>query len=91
VWALETEGEGHATAKLFFRCPAGAELCGPLFTPDDETLFVSVQHPGEADEDDAKLATFASPATRWPDFAPPMPPRPAIVAITKRGGGKIGT
>ena len=93
VWALETEGEGRGTAKLFFRCPAGAELCGPTFTPDDETLFVAVQHPGEADEDDpnAKPATFESPATHWPDFAPPMPPRPAIVAITKRGGGKIGT
>ena len=35
VWALETEGEARATGKLFFRCPAGAELCGPMFTPDD--------------------------------------------------------
>jgi uncharacterized protein len=93
VWALETEGEGRATAKLFFRCPAGAELCGPCFTPDDETLFVAIQHPGEADDDDpnAKPATFENPATRWPDFDPAMPPRPAVVAITKRGGGKIGT
>ena len=68
-------------------------MCGPCFTPDDETLFVAVQHPGEADENDpnALPATFEHPATRWPDFKPDMPPRPSIVVITKRGGGKIGT
>jgi uncharacterized protein len=93
MWTLDAEGEGRATGKLFFRCPAGAELCGPCFTPDDETLFVAIQHPGEADDDDPKAqpATFENPATRWPDFKPDMPPRPSVVAITKRGGGKIAT
>jgi secreted PhoX family phosphatase len=93
VWALETEGQLRGTGKLFFRCPAGAELCGPEFTPDDETLFVAVQHPGEADDEDPKAApaTFENPATRWPDFKPDMPPRPSVVAITKKGGGRIAT
>ncbi|MGZ8390623.1 MAG: PhoX family protein, partial [Rhodoplanes sp.] len=91
VWALETEGSLRGTGKLFFRCPVGAEMCGPEFTPDDETLFVAVQHPGEADEGDANAppATFENPATRWPDFQPSMPPRPSVLAITRRGGGKI--
>jgi secreted PhoX family phosphatase len=94
LWGLETEGEARATAKLFFRCPAGAELCGPLFTPDLETLFVSVQHPGDDGpkwKAFGRPSSFEDPSTRWPDFKPDMPPRPAVVAITRRGGGKIGT
>jgi uncharacterized protein len=93
LWGFEIEGEGRGTSKHFYRVPAGAELCGPCFTPDDETLFVAIQHPGEADESDpnAPRSTFENPATRWPDFKEAMPPRPSIVAITKRGGGKIGS
>jgi uncharacterized protein len=88
VWAMETEGQARGTSKLFFRCPVGAELCGPQLTPDLETFFVAVQHPGEAD-DEKTPSTFDSPATRWPDFKDGMPPRPSVLAITKRGGGKI--
>jgi uncharacterized protein len=93
LWAMETDGARRGTAKHFFQVPLGAEMCGPYFTPDDTTFFVAVQHPGEADEEDpnATPATFENPATRWPDFDPALPPRPAVVAITKRGGGKVGT
>lgn len=92
VWAIETEGQARGTAKLFYKCPAGAELCGPEFTPDLETFFVAIQHPGEADADDpnAGPSSYENPASRFPDFRPDMPPRPSVVAITKRGGGKIG-
>jgi secreted PhoX family phosphatase len=93
VWAMETEGAARGTSKLFFKCPFGAELCGPEFTPDGETFFVALQHPGETDPEDpnAAPATYENPATRWPDFSPDMPPRPSIVAITRKGGGKIGS
>jgi len=86
IWGVETDGPLRGTSKCFYRVPIGAEMCGPIFTPDDETLFVAVQHPGEAGE-----ATFDNPSTRWPDFDQAMPPRPSVVAITRRGGGKIAS
>ncbi|MEZ5827819.1 MAG: PhoX family phosphatase [Hyphomicrobiales bacterium] len=94
LFALETEGPRRGTPKLFFRVPIGAEMCGPCFTPDGETVFLSVQHPG-ADGAEAFIgfgrpSTFKDPVTRWPDFDPAMPPRPSVVVITKDGGGKIG-
>ena len=93
LWGVETEGPLRGTSKQFYGVPIGAELCGPMFTPDDETLFVAVQHPGIAEDggfDDGATAAQSWPPS-WPDFRPGMPPRPSIVAITKRGGGKIGT
>jgi uncharacterized protein len=90
LWAVETEGSLRGTSRHFLRVPAGAEACGPCFTPDDETLFVAVQHPAEGGSADA-ISTFEDPITRWPDFKPDMPPRPSILVITKKGGGKIGT
>ncbi len=85
IWAVDTEGDARGTSKLFFRVPVGAEMCGPSFNPTSDTFFVAVQHPG-----DAGLATYEAPATRWPDFKDDMPVRPAVVAITKQGGGRIG-
>lgn len=92
LWAVDTEGDARATSKLFFRVPVGAEMCGPLFTPDDETAFVAVQHPGDGGEDwdgHGRPSYYEDLSTRWPDFKDDMPVRPAVVAITKIGGGKI--
>ena len=92
LWAVDTEGEARATSKLFYRVPVGAELCGPVFTPDDQTAFVAVQHPADGGDDwpgFGRPSYYEDLSTRWPDFKPDMPTRPSVVAITKRGGGKI--
>jgi uncharacterized protein len=95
VWAMETEGPRRGLATMFFRVPIGAELCGPLFTPDDKTLFVAVQHPAADGTTHypgfKRVSTYDDPATRWPDFQATMPPRPAVLAITKDDGGVIGS
>ncbi len=88
LWALETEGSMRGTGKMFFRVPNGAELCGPAFSDDGESLFVAVQHPGDTGKPGEVRAETAS--TQWPDFADGMPPRPSIVVIQKKAGGQVG-
>lgn len=93
LYGVETEGELRGTSKLFFRVPIGAELCGPYFHDNEETLFLAVQHPATDGTKNykgfEKSSTFEDPATRWPDFKDGVPPRPSVLVVTKKGGGKI--
>ena len=86
LYACDLAGPGRALTRQFFAAPKGAEVCGPIFTPDDRTLFIAIQHPGEG-----KGSSYESPTTRWPDFKDGEPPRPSILAITKKDGGVIGS
>jgi secreted PhoX family phosphatase len=86
IYAIDTEGPGRGLPKLFFTSPTGAEVCAAIMTPDQQTMFITVQHPAEDPG-----STFEKPSTRWPDFKADVPPRPSVVAVTKRGGGVIGS
>jgi secreted PhoX family phosphatase len=85
LYGADTSGHGRALTRLYYQAPTGAEVCGPLFTPDSKTVFLAIQHPGEDSG-----STFERPSTRWPDFAEGVPPRPAVIAIVKKDGGEIG-
>jgi secreted PhoX family phosphatase len=86
LWACCVTGPERATTRHFFSVPMGGEMTGPCFTPDGETLFVSIQHPGQGGD-----ASFDAPSIRWPAPADStMPPRPSVVVITREGGGPIG-
>ncbi|HYH48946.1 MAG TPA: PhoX family phosphatase, partial [Acidimicrobiia bacterium] len=78
--------------RRFLTGPNGCEITGITFTPDHETMFVNVQHPGEATAA-IGTPTPANPraVSNWPDFDPAGRPRAATVAIRKEGGGRIGT
>ncbi len=85
LYGADTAGLGRGLTKLFYQAPAGAEVCGPVLASDDKTLFLAIQHPGEE-----RGSTYEAPTTRWPDFAPGVPPRPSVIAIVRKDGGVIG-
>jgi len=86
IYMTDTKGPGRALTRLFYQAPTGAEVCGPWLTPDDKTLFLAIQHPGED-----RGSTFEKPSTRWPDFKAGIPPRPSVIAVVKKDGGTIGS
>jgi secreted PhoX family phosphatase len=88
LWAMETAGAMRGTGKMFFRAPMGAEICGPIFADDGESLFLSVQHPG--DTNSGGVTRIKTATTYWPDFEPDMPPRPSVMVVQRKGGGKVG-
>ncbi|MCH2037902.1 MAG: PhoX family phosphatase [Rickettsiales bacterium] len=78
LFVSEVSGARKAIPKRFLSAPVGAEVCGPEFTPDFKTLFVSIQHPGEGSD-------FENPSTSWPEANPVagvMRPKPSVVAIS---------
>lgn len=82
IYACVVEGPERGTLKPFLQVPIGAETCGPTITPDGETFFLAIQHPGEG-------GTFEAPVSRWPygDRA-----RPGVIFVKKSWGrGPIGS
>jgi secreted PhoX family phosphatase len=86
-------GEGNyvsnaAGIKRFFVGPKDCEITGITMTPDNKTLFINVQHPGENTTDISK------PTSAWPkgnaDAGATNRAQSAVVIITKNDGGIIG-
>ncbi|ARU63437.1 hypothetical protein CBW65_22395 [Tumebacillus avium] len=76
LYVIPTTGKNAGEALQFASAPTDAELTGPSFTPDETTLFLSVQHPGEQTKEINK------PTSLWPHRPGDSQPRPAVVAIT---------
>jgi secreted PhoX family phosphatase len=82
-WVCPTTGPQRGRLQRFMSGPAGAEICGCEFTPDGETLFLSIQHPGSG-------GSVTDPISQWPD-GPGTQPRASVIAIRKEGGGRVGS
>jgi uncharacterized protein len=97
MFMIPTSGRNRGVAFRFANGPVEAELTGPYFTPDEETLFVNVQHPGETTAIDADSpGVFGLEATYtswWPKGNKttgenPATPLPSTVAITRGRPGE---
>ena len=79
---LVTDVNDPSTIYRLFTGVAGCEITGICFTPDRRTMFINVQHPGNGDP---ALTSFPAP------FDGVTKPRDAVVAITRKNGGIIGS
>ncbi len=70
--------------RRFLTGPLGQEVTGVINTPDNRTMFINIQHPGESGEQ------FPQVASNWPDGGMARA-RSATVIITKEDGGVIGS
>lgn len=80
---------GSNEYRRFLTGPCGCEITGIAFTPDNRTLFINIQHPGESGDaitDPMNPGAISS----WPDADPNGRPRSSTVVITKADGGIIG-
>ncbi len=81
AFVVPTEGTDRGHLKQFFSAVTAAEVCGPEFTPDNKTLFLCIQHPGEGSD-------LTNPTSQWPDYA--GFPRPSLIAVHEANGERIG-
>jgi len=76
--------------RRFLVGPSVCEITGVFVTPDERTMFVGIQHPGEAPSganDPANPKQYSA----WPDGPAGGRPRSSLVVITRKDGGKIGS
>lgn len=81
LFAVALDGPNRGETKQFLTVPLGAETCGPVIT--DDLVTVSVQHPGEYDDN-----SIDNPKSRWPEGGNGTA-RPSVVAVWK-ADGQIG-
>jgi secreted PhoX family phosphatase len=81
--------------RRFLTGPRGCEITGISMTPDQRTLFINIQHPGESTT--FWNNQFGTPSTSNPTAVSSWPfgngrrPRPATVVVQRVDGGRIGS
>jgi secreted PhoX family phosphatase len=97
MFMIPTSGRNKGVAFRFANGPVECELTGPYFTPDEETLFVNVQHPGETTGIRATSPGIFGQETTYTSWWPegnktagdnPSTPMPSTVAITRGRPGE---
>jgi secreted PhoX family phosphatase len=77
LYRVPVSGADRGQAALLLATPVGAAAAGAAVTADG-TVVAAVAHPGAAPG-----ATWAAPATRWPNLRPDEPPRSMVVTLAR--------
>ncbi len=79
---LVADTNDSSNIRRLFTGPAGCEITGVAATPNRQTLFINVQHPGNGDP---TVSNFPAPTDGV------TIPRDVTVVITKNSGGIVGS
>ncbi|MGH3979340.1 MAG: alkaline phosphatase PhoX, partial [Pseudonocardiaceae bacterium] len=71
--------------------PQQCEITGAVVTPDEQAMFVGIQHPGERPDDRPSDPANPKEFSSWPDGDAGARPRSSTLIITKDDGGPIGS
>lgn len=82
VFPVPVEGGDRGYLRQFLSGIPGGEMCGPEFSGDNTVFFAGIQHPGEG-------GGLPNTISAWPSGN--FPPKPSVIAVYKRGGGKVGS
>jgi secreted PhoX family phosphatase len=82
MFFIPTSGPDAGIAFQFCSGPSESELTGPSWTPDQHTLFLAIQHPGEQNGTRTG-ASLANRGSNWPSGRLNGPPRPGVVSIRR--------
>lgn len=78
LFVVPVSGPDAGKALRIASAPVESEFTGPCFSPDEKTLFLSVQHPGEATLFENGNPRYSS---SWPDGVGGRKPCPALIAL----------
>jgi uncharacterized protein len=95
MFMVPTSGPNAGVAFRFANGPVECEITGPYFTPNEKTLFVNVQHPGENTGASSTAPGVFGQETTYTSWWPegnrtagenPSTPKPSTVAISRDTG-----
>jgi hypothetical protein len=85
IFAVPVEGQNRGFLRQFFSGVIGGEVASLRFGALDQSLFITIQHPGEPGTGpNSANSSFETPTSVWPDGN--TPPRPSVVVVTKQVG-----
>ena len=82
LFKVTLEGRNRGRVEQFLSVPRDSETCGPIVRDQENSVFVSVQHPGEE-------GTWEEPNSYFPDYAKTLP-RPTVVQVMPNKTAKPG-